>query len=271
MIFSFAFSLRVKDEVIVQPFSSKVSRMVLAQLYPHYLKSTDSPGLKPHRVTALRDRRPLFSTGKNVLRLSPGKEYSFYLTSLEQVLAEEVLKNPSGTAKVYHTEGKVELNQVKYVQVESLALEDSRTYVVRFLTPTLLQPPRPSFKRRRNRYVLFPYSPLLLTSLAVHWNAFSHVKVNGVGGLRALYYFREVGYNLTPITVPYEQGTVRGFVGWTKFSLDARRSSGFREKVRTLLGYGNFMGVGKSRSIGFGEIEAFPWRARGEGEETDRT
>ena len=125
MILSFAFSLRVKDEVIVQPFSSKVSRMILAQLYPNYLKSTDSPGLKPHRVTALRDRRPLFSTGKNVLRLSPGKEYTFYLTSLEQVLAEEVLKNPSGTVRVYHTEGKVELNQVKYVQVESSRAKDS--------------------------------------------------------------------------------------------------------------------------------------------------
>lgn len=61
-----------------------------------------------------------------------------------------------------------------------------------------------------------------------------------------------------PITVPYDKGKVRGFIGWVKFALDARRNSKLRENIRRLPAYGNHFGVGKSRAIGFGEIRAFP-------------
>jgi len=142
--------------------------------------------------------------------------------------------------------------------VEEIEYYDSRFYYIKFITPTLLQPPRPPFKRKRNRFVLFPYSPLLLLSIARHWNKYMDHKIVGISGSKALYYFREVSYGLKPITTYYDGKPVRGFQGWIIFEITAKRNTKIRDNIQKLLNYANFFGVGKSRAIGFGEILARP-------------
>jgi len=180
------------------------------------------------------------------------------VTSLLDDFLQEVISNSTVDFTVYNKQLRMELEKVEVSKVDQLTLPDSRLYRIEFLTPTLLQVPRPKFRRLRNRYVLFPYSPLLMASLTSHWNKFMHPAIVRTTGSRALYYFREVDYQLEPITVNYDNGSVRGFVGWALFSLIARKGTKLRDMVRTLLGYANFVGVGKSRSIGFGEVEAKP-------------
>ncbi|WP_390530470.1 CRISPR-associated endoribonuclease Cas6 [Sulfurisphaera ohwakuensis] len=254
MIFWIRFSLKFKDEVIVQPFTSKVSRIVMSN-YPSYVKiSESSEPLKPVRVTVIKDEegRSIFKgMDGNVLRLKPQINYFFDLTSLDINLFEEVVSSPYFNTKVYSTEASVEVGETKVF--EEAEIEDSKAYKIEFKTPTLIQPPRPNFKRKKNRYLLFPFSPYFLVSIQRHWNKYQEKKII-ISYSRALYYFKEVDYNLKPVTVIYDKSKVRGFVGWALFTLEARRNSSLREGIRKLLAYSNYVGVGKSRAIGFGEV-----------------
>ncbi|WP_168065897.1 CRISPR-associated endoribonuclease Cas6 [Sulfolobus sp. S-194] len=254
MIFWIRFSLKFKDEVIVQPFTSKVSRIVVSN-YPSYVKISESnEPLKPVRVTVIRDEegRSIFkSMGYKILKLKAGVNYYFDLTSLDINLFEEVVSNPYFNVKVYSTEASVEVRETKVF--EEPEIEDSKAYRIEFKTPTLIQPPRPNFKRKKNRYLLFPFSPYFLVSIQRHWNKYQEKKII-ISHSRALYYFKEVDYNLRPVTIIYDKSKVRGFVGWALFTLEARRNSSLRDGIRKLLAYANYVGVGKSRAIGFGEV-----------------
>ncbi|MEM1627574.1 MAG: CRISPR-associated endoribonuclease Cas6 [Sulfolobaceae archaeon] len=254
MIFWMKFSLKFKDEVIVQPFTSKVSRIIVSN-YPTYVRiSESSEPLKPVRVTVIRDEagKPIFKkVDSGVLRLKPNVNYYFELTCLDNNLFEEVVSNPYVKAKVYTTEAFSELSETKVL--EEPEIDDSRAYRIEFRTPTLIQPPRPNFKRKKNRYLLFPYPPYLLISLQRHWNKYHNKKII-ISQSRTLYYFKEVDYRLRPITVIYDKVKERGFIGWALFTLEARRNSNLREGIRKLLAYANYVGVGKSRAIGFGEV-----------------
>jgi len=84
----------------------------------------------------------------------------------------------------------------------------------------------------------------------MHWNKFLEPKVSKVTGSRALYFLKEVDYRLRPMTVRYDEGRVRGFVGWTLFSLEARKGSKLRENLRRMLAYSNLVGVGKVQECG---------------------
>nr|WP_241208515.1 CRISPR-associated endoribonuclease Cas6 [Sulfolobus islandicus] len=106
--------------------------------------------------------------------------------------------------------------------------------------------------------MLFPYVPLLFYSTVSHWNTYMDKKIVGVTGSKTLYYFREVNYRIRPMTAYYGNIPNKGFVGWVVFELSARKGSKIRENVRRLLDYVNYFGVGKSRNIGFGEVEVKP-------------
>jgi CRISPR-associated endoribonuclease Cas6 len=228
---------------------------VISSSYPTYTQISESnEPLKPVRITVIKDEtnRPIFKRlNSGILKLRPNTNYYFELTSLDSKLFEEVISNPYIRTKVYNTDALCELSETKVL--EDPEIEDSKVYKIEFKTPTLIQPPRPNFKRKKNRYLLFPYSPYLLISLQRHWNKYHNKKIT-ISQSRALYYFKEVDYNLRPITVIYEKVKERGFIGWALFTLEARKNSSLRENIRRLLAYANFIGIGKSRAIGFGEV-----------------
>jgi len=259
-IYRAKFSLTVKDEVIIQPFSSKVSRMAISSIsndYKNYMDSRES--FKPYTVTALKlGERPLYSDGRKLMKLLPRNVYNFTVSSLRHEFMNEITSKPYTNFKLYNTEGYASIESIEVVEEGSLTIEDSKFYKVEFLTPTLLQLPRPSLRRKRNRYVLFPYVPLFFLSIANHYNKYFSPPIIGMGSSRAVYYLMETDYYLTPKTVKYDEREVRGFTGWVMFNLTARKESNLRNRIRKLLAYSQFMGVGKSRAIGFGEVKVVP-------------
>ncbi len=259
MIYSIKFTVTPDHDVLIPPFTSKLGRQILVHLSKNYSKVVeDSRPHKPIRVSVIKDEgeRPLFATGdKKVVMKGKGK-YHFTFSFMDAAFFEEILQNSQATLSFWQTNFKVELTDAKVI--ENAEVEDTRLYKVVFLTPTLLQPLRPSFKRKKNRFILFPCTPYLISSIVRHWNSNNDEKIHDVLGSRAVYYFREVDYRLRPITTYYGNKPVRGFVGWTIYQLSARKNSKLRENVRKLLGYANYFGVGKSRAIGFGEVKVIP-------------
>ncbi|WP_235185634.1 CRISPR-associated endoribonuclease Cas6 [Candidatus Acidianus copahuensis] len=252
------YSFVPSHEVIVQPFSSKFSRTALLSFSQTYSKHIENPEEgKPFRVTAIKkEGKPLYSRKGRFVTLRANEKYTFNVTSLDNDFMQEAISNPSFSFEIYNEKFSVELEKMEIYDEERITalIPDDRLIRIDFLTPTLLQPPRPSFKRKKNRYVIFPYVPLLMSSIVSHWNKNMERKITNVLGLRTLYYLKEVDYRLFPITVKYDKGFVRGFTGWCLFSLEAKRNSKLRNNILTLLSYANFVGVGKSRAIGFGEI-----------------
>ncbi|BFH74708.1 CRISPR-associated endoribonuclease Cas6 [Sulfurisphaera javensis] len=255
MIFILNFELTPSHDAIIPPFTSKLSRTLFLEFSPSYSKLIESEeSYKPIRITVVKDEgKPLYSTGKRKITLTGGKTYSFSVSTMREEIVKEAIKVDSVKKELFNTTFDVQLKDVKIK--EDVGLEDSRFYKVYFRTPALIQPPRPRIKNKMNRYVLFPYVPLFLASLVSHWNKNMSEKIVGLTGSKTLYYFREVNYRLKPVTVYYGNIPNRGFIGWVIYELRAKRGSKIRENVKKLLDYGNYFGVGKSRNIGFGEIE----------------
>jgi len=258
VIYTLTFQLRPSHDVIVPPFTSKLSRTLFLYFSPTYSKIIESKEpYKPIRITVIKeDGKPLFSTGNKMITLSADKSYTFTVNTFLEDVVKDVIKTEALDKELYNAKFHVELINLEVK--ENFEMPDSRFYKVIFKTPTLLQPPRPAFKRKDNRYVLFPYVPLLFSSLTSHWNKYMSKKIVGVTETKTLYYFREVDYRIRPVTAYYGNIPNKGFIGWVVFELRARRNSRIRENVRKLLDYANYFGVGKSRNIGFGEVEVKP-------------
>ncbi|AWR98141.1 CRISPR-associated endoribonuclease Cas6 [Acidianus sulfidivorans JP7] len=258
MIYSLYFQLKPSNDVIVPPFTSKLSRTIFLSFSPTYSKIIESKEpFKPLRITVLKDQgKPLFSTGKKKIVLKAENSYTFTVNTLMEDIVKETINVGSVNKEIYNTKFHVELENIQVK--EKVEIEDSKLYKVNFVTPTLLQPPRPKMKRIDNRYVLFPYVPLFFYSIVSHWNNYMREKIVGVTGSKTLYYFREVNYRIRPITAYYGNIPNKGFIGWVEFELKAKKGSKIRRNVRRLLDYVNYFGVGKSRNIGFGEAEVKP-------------
>lgn len=258
MIYTLQFRLKASNDVIVPPFTSKLSRTLFLSFSQTYSKIIESKEPhKPLRITVIKDQgKPLYSTGKDKIILKAEKTYTFTVNTLLEDIVNEAVKTESIDKEIYNAKFHVDLENITVK--EEFKINDTRFYKVYFKTPTLLQPPRPTIKRKTNRYVLFPYVPLLFYSLTSHWNKYMNDKIVGLSGIRTLYYFREVNYRIKPITAYYGKIPNRGFVGWVLFELKARKGSKLRENIRRLLDYANYFGIGKSRNIGFGEVEVKP-------------
>ncbi|AOL17555.1 CRISPR-associated endoribonuclease Cas6 [Sulfolobus sp. A20] len=259
MIYSMKFEVEPEHDVLIPPFTSKLGRQILVNMSKSYSEIVHDPRpYKPVRVSVIKDinERPIFFTGKEKVVLNGRAKYYFTFSFIGNSFFEEILQNPQQVLTFWQTKFRVQLVDVKIT--ENVEIEDARLYKISFLTPTLLQPIRPPIKRKKNRFILFPCVPYLISSILRHWNSNSDEKISNVLSSKTLYYFREVDYRLRPITAYYGNKPVRGFVGWTIYQLSARKNSKLRDNIRKLLGYANYLGVGKSRAIGFGEVKVTP-------------
>ncbi|WP_252896931.1 CRISPR-associated endoribonuclease Cas6 [Metallosphaera hakonensis] len=228
MIFTFTFEVRPDRDVLVPPFTSKLSRTIFLDFSPTYSKHVEAEVYKPFRVTVVKEgNRPIYSRGKGFVTLKGEKVYNFAVSTLLQEVVEEVIPKASLTKELFNAKFRVEMANVEIRN--ELGVEDSRLYKMYFNTPTLLQPPRPKFRKKENRFLLFPYVPSIFYSLSSHWNRFMSEKIVGVTGSKTLYYFREVDYELNPVSTFYGSTPTRGFVGWVLFELRARRNSKLRQ------------------------------------------
>ena len=96
-------------------------------------------------------------------------------------------------------------------------------------------------------------------SLVLYWNKYAPRELKFRDGYRLCrlgdVLLAETGYNVRPVTVVYGKGgrviEHRGFVGWIKYRVV---EEWFAKRIAPLLRLAELVGVGRSRSIGFGHV-----------------
>ncbi len=244
---------------------------------------------KPFSVT------PLFAEGGRVLIgsrphvVDAGSRLWFRLSIavedpsiLEKIGFSEIEVRPNPSSRFL-----LGVRELEVVSIDSLSIGlDSFDKVVRirFLSPALLStklmaPPLPHFLKRveriRERYVLYPSSAHICSYLTKLWNTLFPTKPisRKVSTEWSAYFMGRLcevamipmDYSTKPITVVYDRNRKpRGFIGWALYEIgDIGRK--LLKKIDAILALGNYLGIGKSRSIGFGtvSIEAIPRRDLG--------
>jgi len=272
------FHFTPEQDVVVPPFTSKVSKTILIRLLGDgsLISGIREPGgllRKPLVVSpVMASGRPLFKLqgqgGFIVLRT--GHRYSFEVSAVGSPASEKLLnclldKLPCDGIRLFNAEVSVLGVDVAVRDLSDLCLPEADAYRVEFKTPTILQYPRPWrwWFKDENRYCLFPHPHLMVWSLARHWNSLAPpgLKVPDIYRLScyAHYALVEADYNLRPVSVVYERdgSGPRAFMGWVLFERRLGNPKLDRH-LRVLLDYANYVGVGKSRSIGFGMVEVRP-------------
>lgn len=248
MIYTINFKLRADHDVIIPPFSSKVSKSVLAMLSPSYAKiAEDKKPFKPVRVTTLKDSkgRPVLAINNKAL-MRKDEEYSFSFTFMDEGMVKDLMGKIGTVVELWGSKISVDITDLKII--DEIKVDDSKYYKVNFITPTLVQPPKKKVKE--NIFLLYPYSYFFLASIVRHWNANMKEKVN-ITFYKSLIYLKELDHGIKPVTANYDGKPIRGFWGWILYEVRD-------EKIKKLLSYANLFGVGKSRAIGFGEVLAIP-------------
>jgi CRISPR-associated endoribonuclease Cas6 len=97
-----------------------------------------------------------------------------------------------------------------------------------------------------------------------HWNSqVGEELVIRDSGLpyNSFFLLREVDYRISPVTVYYdEKRRPRGFIGRVLYHLAPTRRQKRRRNLLRLLDYANYVGVGKSRTMGFGMVSVKPFK-----------
>ena len=255
----------VNKRVVIPPFSSKVSKLILHRLSKLYVSlSNSATPLKPVSVSPLiYDGRALIKLKDEpkLLTLSEGVIYYF---SCGMVLDENfpfedlVSLESSSIDNVFGAVAVLKEMRIEVRRFESFGFEKPRAVRLRFLSPTLLQ--LPTFGRfRKGRYVFFPIPSLVIGSLAEHWNSNCDrelfIKSPQYLSVYSNYVLMEADFRIRPVTVIYdEKRMVRGFTGWVFYDLRKCRNTKSFKRIMALLDYAQYVGVGKSRATGFGQV-----------------
>lgn len=281
------FHFTPERDVVVPPFTSKVSKTILIQLLgdASLLSGLREPGglvRKPLVLSpVLAGGRPLFKLQgqEGFMVLRAGRRYSFSVSAIGSLASERFLdriveKMPSNGLKLFNSQVSMLSVDVVVRDLAELCLPEADVYRVEFKTPTILQYPTPwRWGSKGARYCLFPHPHLMVWSLARHWNSLAPPGMRAPDIHRlacyANYALLEADYELRPVTVVYERGPggssgPRAFLGWVLYE-HRKVSQKLDIWLKRLLDYANYVGVGKSRSIGFGMVEVGPATQAGDG------
>ncbi len=264
MIIRLKVTFEVDRDTIIPPFSSKVSRSIISILCPRLepLLNSKSP-FKPLSVSPVFLKgRPLLKYGRegSHLILFPGNVYSFYMTLTGKKYGDLLSDlSSSESLELFGSSFKLRGTSALVQGFDRVIIEDGEYYKIRFLTPTILTLPASMSKYGHERHLLFPHAFLIFYSLVRHWNLYAPRELMFFDPYRlasyAYYNFMEVDYSIRPKTVVYDgRRRPRGFVGWAVFRKVQKRAR-LDEMLRRLLAYADLIGVGRSRSIGFGMVK----------------
>lgn len=259
------FRVVFEREVILPPFTSKASKtMVIRALESSRFKAAlpDRGSRKPYMVT------PLFRGGEPLIKLDepsgvftarPGEDYWFELRLVGDVLPLITsIASASSYVDVFNSKAHLQVDHVVFKSFEQMGVDgDAKLVRVDALTPVLLRVPTP--RGVEPKHSLFPIPSLMMYSLAIHWNKYApgDLKIPDVQALASYadQAMVEVDYKLRPCTAIYdERRRPRGFIGWTLFKLRNLDDSLHRQLLK-LLDYADYVGIGRSKSIGFGMVK----------------
>jgi len=261
----------LNNDIIAPPFTSKISKTIFIKLTGKEDIIKQKHPYKPITITPIiKNGKPIYKTtkNKNLLKINAGENYQFHLTIINKDLINTILtaliENCNQTKiNIFNTKATITNIEITIKKLEELGLPQAQAYRIQFKTPTILQMPKSlKWKFKGYRYVLFPHPYLITYSLINHWNTHTPESLKIKQPWKLSYYathaLMEVDYNIKPTTVPYkgEKGP-RGFTGWALYKFRGT-SKKLNKKLLTLLEYANFVGIGKSRSIGFGMTKITP-------------
>lgn len=218
--------------------------------------------------------------GGGFVRLRAGRVYGGRVSFIApgdcvDVFVDEVL-GFNGRFRTVYGEFSIGVSSIEVVGFDSLSFDFDGCFKVRFLTPIILTsklmmpPPLRVYSRRvPERHRLIPTPSYIFNYLIRLWNAFApdELKLPRPGSdVWAAYKFGrisdivlvEVDYSVKPETVVYGKTSdgrlklVRGFTGWIIYELIYPK---LRPIYSKLLALAKYMGVGRSRSIGFGQVD----------------
>jgi len=271
-ITAFKVYFKPKRDIVVPPYTSKLSRTIIIkalekQGFSEVANEIKTPWkTKPYVFTVVfQNNKPLFKTAKSPspkpLVLKANEEYFFKVTTIGFQRSLRMVQAISNIPEVivYNSEVVLVGVEAETVNFKSLKVKPNYNYVkLEFITPTLLQLPKPrKIKEKiKLRHMLFPLPMLITYSLAKHWNlhAPDQEKISNIEKLAKIsnYILQEVNYNLKPTTAIYdEKRKPRGITGWTIYKIN-NISKKYTETILKLLNYANYIGIGRSRTIGFG-------------------
>ncbi|GIU72001.1 MAG: CRISPR-associated endoribonuclease Cas6 [Candidatus Nitrosocaldaceae archaeon] len=261
------FRFNVDRDIIIPPFSPKVSKILLhsiSELYSNIYSSNIS--FKPLSISPiLSDDKPLLKYGitDRPLILYANKQYSFITTLIlnENDTFNDMLDLSNNSIKLFNSTATIDSINITIRRFDNIKLDISNGFVkMVFVSPILIQ--LPSYGRfKRGRHLLFPIPSIMMRSLIDHWNTYAPIQLRVKNPIYASLYSNymlvEVDHYIKPVTVVYDKRRKpRGFIGWTVYKVVKSRSK-YNNVIQRLLAYSNYIGIGRSRSTGFGNVNTF--------------
>ncbi|MCS7106508.1 MAG: CRISPR system precrRNA processing endoribonuclease RAMP protein Cas6 [Acidilobaceae archaeon] len=264
-------------DVILPPFTSRVTKQaIFSGCLPQLAELMKGrKAMKEARVTALmRGNMALFSTGKMVIARAGERlegRVAIYAEDPSEALEASMGckgKVRIGSESLFFSVSRIDVEEVKRL---SIGLEAGRPFKMSIRTPLLLPielmtPPRlrgrKSIRELGQAYKLVPTPAYLLSAAAREWIAIVRGEqaresyMPYAVGRAADVFMYELNYKLKPVTALYRSrdgklSKVRGPIGYVIYVLGSKRMERVTDR---LLGFVARMGLGKSRSIGFGDV-----------------
>ncbi len=259
-------TFRPLRRTVIPPFTAKVTKTILHRISKLYRKLNECEAhFKPVSVSPLyRGDKALFKSkgSQDLMMLEEGAYYSFSasIISDETTNIDEIVSLDSSTVDgIYGSQVSIESIKVEIKDFEQFGFEKPSAIKLSFESPVLLQLPS---KRRymSNRHFLFPIPSLMIGSLIEHWNRYCpssmFIKNPYYLSVYSNYVLREADFEIKPVTVLYDESRhIRGFLGWVLYDLRAARYTSSLRKIFALLDYAQYVGIGRSRATGFGQLK----------------
>ena len=277
-IFRATFTITPMSNIVIPPFSTKVSKSLMFRL----LGREGSSQLLTQLKTTMGYKKillsPIFAGRKPLIKLGDGGDgfqallrglsYSFNVTILDSGSALELIEALTNldnmSLEVFNGSVRLSTLEISLTRMDKIGLPPDTEYVsFHTRTPVLLQVP--PFMRTPIRNVLIPIPSLFIDSLLEHWNRFAceELLIKDAGlPYSSFFLLREVDYHVYPVTVCYdEKRRPRGFIGRVLYHLTKTRRQTRRRNILRLLDYANYVGIGKSRTMGFGMVSVKPFKS----------
>ncbi|MEM4320183.1 MAG: CRISPR system precrRNA processing endoribonuclease RAMP protein Cas6, partial [Candidatus Nitrosocaldaceae archaeon] len=215
---------RVSNDLIIPPFSSKVSRSMIMKILGEDNQLFKN-NIKPYVISPIfNNNKPLIKhTNDNTLKLFANNDYYFYFTTLSIEPITKVIE--ISNIEVFNTIFNIKDYELEVKTFGSLMIDMDKVNI-KIITPLLLKLPTKWSNIKRKRNLLFPIPSLMLWSLAHHWNMFAPEELR-IPNIKRLVIFSnysmlEFNYHIMPLSIVYdEHRKPTGISGWIQFIIDS--------------------------------------------------
>ena len=251
MITKILYTVHFDKDIISFLFSSKIAKTILLSKYPEFEKTFKSrQPFKNFVVSVLfRENKPLISSKNRKIVLKRNIPYRFYFTYIGEIPIE-ILK--PWKCKIFEANAVIRPLYMKNEYIDKIRLRKSPYYKIDFITPTLLKIPG----EKSSYYELYPNTYLVYHSIISHWNKYTSpelkIKINNIFEIWRK--IRIIEQKIRVVKVTYDQKTFKAFIGNIIVKID----DSIIENISRIFAYANYIGIGKSRSIGFGQVNITP-------------